>query len=123
MWVQLTAADDGAGRFVEHLAGALRPLVVVEPPAGVADEGTMLEATGALLNALLTVEQDFALILQNYHVITSPAVHAAVALMVEYPPPRMHLYLVSRTAPPLPLARLRVRQQLVEIDLREAVSR
>lgn len=120
--VALTAADDEAGRFVERLAGALRPVVVAELPMGLADEEALLEATGAMLNALLTVEEDFALILENYHVITCHAVHAAVSLMVEYPPPQMHLYVVSRTPPPLPLARLRVRRQLVEIDLREAVS-
>ncbi len=117
--VALTAADDGAGRFLASLARAFRPVVVAELPMGAADEEALLQTTGALLNALLSVEEDFALILENYHVITCQAVHAAVALMVEYPPPQMHLYVVSRITPPLPVARLRVRRQLVEIDLRE----
>jgi LuxR family maltose regulon positive regulatory protein len=81
-------------------------------------EPSLLDATGELLNRLLAVEEDFALVLEDYHVITAEAIHSAIRLMVSYPPPRMHVYLVSRTVPPLPLPRLRVRQQLVEIDMR-----
>lgn len=114
----LTAADNAAGRFLANLAGALRPLLPGEVPVPSADDVALLDATAELLNALLDVHEDFALVLEDYHVITAATVHAAVTLMVDYPPPRMHLYLISRNVPPLPLPRLRVRRQLVEIDLR-----
>jgi LuxR family maltose regulon positive regulatory protein len=114
----LTAADNGPRRFLRSLTAAVTPLV----PAGLrrapSVEPSLLDATGELLNSLLTVEEDFALVLEDYHVITAEAIHSAITLMVSYPPPRMHVYLVSQTVPPLPLPRLRVRQQLVEIDMR-----
>lgn len=78
----------------------------------------MFDSITPLLNVLLEVRGDFILILEHYQRITAPVVHAAVSLMADYPPPQMHLYLVSATIPPLPLARWRVRQRLVEIDLR-----
>jgi LuxR family maltose regulon positive regulatory protein len=114
----LTAADNAPRQFVRSLTAAVTPLV----PAGLrrapSVEPSLLDATGELLNSLLTVEKDFALVLEDYHVITAGAIHSAITLMVSYPPPRMHVYLISRTVPPLPLPRLRVRQQLVEIDMR-----
>jgi LuxR family maltose regulon positive regulatory protein len=48
-------------------------------------------------------------------VIQSEAVLDIVAALLERMPPQMQLVLVSRTDPPLPLARLRVRNQLVDI--------
>src|SRR6185312_7762102 len=44
-----------------------------------------------------------------------PAVHAAVAFLLDHLPPALHLVIASREDPPLPLARLRARRQLVEV--------
>lgn len=113
----LTTADNVPSQFIAHLTATVRPLL----PQGQLAPGRqadLLDATTVLLNALLDVPRDFILVLENYQRITAPAVHAAVTLMADYPPPQMHLYIVSTTAPSLPLSRLRVRQQLVEIDLR-----
>jgi LuxR family maltose regulon positive regulatory protein len=115
---RLTRADNAPAHFLANLAAALRPLVPDLTPRPLSPEIDVLDVTGELLNALLAVEEDFALILEAYHTITASDVHAAVTLMADYPPPRLHLYLVSKSRPPLPLPRLRVRQQLVEIDLR-----
>ncbi len=61
------------------------------------------------------------LILDDYHVITSAAVHESVGFLVEHRPFGRGLVLASRADPPLPLARLRGRGQLTEVraaDLR-----
>jgi len=113
----LTVADNVPTQFIAHLTTALRPLMPKRHPMP-GSQAAVLDATTALLNALLDVPEDFALVLEDYQTITSPAIHAAVTLMADYPPPQMHLYLISQTVPRLSLARLRVRRQLVEIDLR-----
>jgi LuxR family maltose regulon positive regulatory protein len=64
---------------------------------------------------------DLALILDDYHVITAPPIHDALAFLLDRIPPRLRLVITSRHDPPLPLARLRVRGQLLELraaDLR-----
>ena len=64
---------------------------------------------------------DFALILDDYHVIDAELVHDAVTFLVDHLPPQMHLVIASRSDPPLPLARLRARGELTELrdsDLR-----
>ena len=53
--------------------------------------------------------------------ITAPAIHTSVTFLLEHLPPRLHLIIAARADPPLPLARLRTRGQLIELrstDLR-----
>jgi LuxR family maltose regulon positive regulatory protein len=49
---------------------------------------------------------EFALVLDDYHLIEAKPVHDAVAFLLEHMPPQMHLIIASRGDPPLPLARL-----------------
>jgi LuxR family maltose regulon positive regulatory protein len=61
------------------------------------------------------------LVLDDYHVITSAAVNRAVGFLLENLPPNLHLVISTRADPPIPIARLRSRGQVVEIradDLR-----
>jgi LuxR family maltose regulon positive regulatory protein len=51
--------------------------------------------------------RDVALILDDYHMITAPAIHAALAFLLDYLPPQLHLVILTRADPALPLARLR----------------
>src|SRR5262249_2965283 len=53
--------------------------------------------------------------------IDTPAIHQALAFLLDHLPPRLHLIMTTRADPPLPLARLRARGQLAElraVDLR-----
>ncbi|SFB51822.1 LuxR family transcriptional regulator, maltose regulon positive regulatory protein [Cohnella sp. OV330] len=63
-------------------------------------------AVSALLNELNTIEGDFVLILDDYHVIESAPVNEAVRYLLAYLPPHVHLYIASRTELPFPTARL-----------------
>ena len=59
--------------------------------------------------------------LDDYHRIDAPAVHDAVAFLLDNLPPRVTLAMTTRADPPLPLSRLRVRGELLELrasDLR-----
>jgi LuxR family maltose regulon positive regulatory protein len=61
------------------------------------------------------------LVLDNYQVITDQSIHQALSFLLEHLPPHMHLVLATREDPPLPLAQLRGRDDLLELratDLR-----
>jgi LuxR family maltose regulon positive regulatory protein len=65
--------------------------------------------------------QQTVLILEDYHLVADPAIHASVIFFVDHLPLHLHLVLSSRVDPPFPLARWRVQRQLLEIrtaDLR-----
>jgi LuxR family transcriptional regulator, maltose regulon positive regulatory protein len=83
---------------------------------------TPLESVlGALLNELSALASELVLVLDDYHLVEDRQVHEQVASFLDRLPPNVHVVITSRADPPLPLARLRARGELVEIraaDLR-----
>lgn len=119
-WVSLEASDNDLLRFFQYIAAALDQ---IQP--GIADKAAPLlqpseqlntEAVMTLLvNAMGELPQDIVLALDDYHMIETTVIHTALAFLLDHLPPRMHLVLLTRSDPPLPLARLRARGQLTEI--------
>lgn len=67
-----------------------------------------------LLNELATRPGQLLLVLNGYHLIDVPAIHAGIELLVEHAPPGLHLALLARADPPLPLAAC-ARGQILEL--------
>ena len=121
-WLSLDADDDDPARFMSYLFAALRQ---VQPALGadVAGEplgaGALKPVLARLINELAGFPQRFVLVLDDYHLIHEPQLHEALAFLLEHRPPRMHLVISTRADPPLPLARLRARGQLLELRARD----
>ena len=126
-WLALDESDNDPARFLAYLVTSLGQALAPEGPDGVAP--ALIDPTGAngesvlirLVNAVAAIDRDVVLVLDDYHLINAPAVHAAVAFLLEHLPSRACLAIGSRADPPLPLARLRAREQLIELraaDLR-----
>jgi len=123
-WVSLDARDNDASVFWSYIIAAVQCIV----PDGGERAGSLLRSSqplesvvAALLNDLANVADDVVLVLDDYHVIESAALHESVAFLLAHLPPQVHLVLGTRADPPLPLARLRARGDLLEIraaDLR-----
>jgi LuxR family maltose regulon positive regulatory protein len=76
-----------------------------------------------LINEITAIPGSIILILDDYHLLEAQAIHDALTFLLERLPPQMHLVIAIREDPPLPLARLRARDQLIELratDLRLA---
>ncbi|NIM76954.1 MAG: LuxR family transcriptional regulator, partial [Armatimonadetes bacterium] len=74
-----------------------------------------------MINEIATIPADFALVLDDYHEIENQAIHDSMSRLLHRMPPQMHLFIATRTDPPLPLARLRARGHMNELraaDLR-----
>jgi hypothetical protein len=67
------------------------------------------------LNAISAMSAEAALILDDYHLIVTPAIHTAVAFLLDHLPPQLHLIMLTRADPPLSLTRLRSRGELAEL--------
>jgi len=119
-WLSLDAADDDVTRFWRYLlvavqqadagvgSAALRRL----DTAGVDVERDVLPV---LVNELAGAGRDLLLVLDDYHLVRSRPVHRSVAGLLDHAPASLHLVISSRTDPPLPLSRLRVAGDLVEV--------
>jgi LuxR family maltose regulon positive regulatory protein len=125
-WVSLDIGDNDPVRFWDYLIAALRTF---QPAAGVAASSALHSAQTYSIDAVLTslindiadVPGDYAVVLDDYHLITSEAIHTGMAFLLEHLPPRMHLVIATRADPPLPLPHFRGRGTLVEVgadDLR-----
>jgi LuxR family maltose regulon positive regulatory protein len=119
-WVGLVEGDNTALTFFETLRSAFQSIntrsTVSSPPLnGKTGAFDLEEGTIELLNALTVEPCDCFLILDDYHIIDNAQIHAAVSLLLDYQPPKMHLVIASRSEPPLPIPRLRVRRQLIEL--------
>jgi LuxR family maltose regulon positive regulatory protein len=119
-WLSLDEGDNDPIRFFHYLITSLQKLI---PDIGM-DLPGMLQvaqppAFDVLINLLIneTTRQNspFIIVLDDFHVISSQPVLDMVIFLLEHMPPHMHLVLLSRVDPPFPLARLRVRNQLVDI--------
>ena len=124
-WLALDAADNDPARFWRYLAEALERagLPVDEQAAGaLAGSPDMREAgLSTLLNAVAAREEVTVLAFDDFHAVTDPSVHEAVAFLVEHLPDTLRIVMTSRHDPPIGLARLRARGDLAEIrsdDLR-----
>jgi LuxR family maltose regulon positive regulatory protein len=125
-WLSLDAGDDDPTPFWTYVIASVRTiapgvgaetLALVETPGPISPQGLL---TG-LINDLAGVARELVLVIDDYHVIQSRQVHDGLAFLIANLPPNVHLVLASRADPPLPLARLRARGDLVEIraaDLR-----
>jgi LuxR family maltose regulon positive regulatory protein len=74
-----------------------------------------------LLNELTQQQQDGLLVLDDYHVIEEPAIHETLTFFLDYLPTTLHVLLLARSTPPLPLLRWRARGDISELhaaDLR-----
>ncbi len=124
-WLSLDQRDDDPATFWTYLVSALRTAVPDVGAQALALLQSPQSATDAvlatLLNELQSVPDELVLVLDDYHVIEAADIHDGVAFLLDHLPPQLHLVIATRVDPPLPLARLRARGELVEVraaDLR-----
>jgi LuxR family maltose regulon positive regulatory protein len=116
-WLTADANDNDPGRFAFHLQTALAPLL---PDASAATGGEVEAATGShayqLLDTLAVTETPFALFVDDAEHLHNPEVLATLGHVIDALGPGQRMVIGSRARPALPLARLRARGQLLELD-------
>jgi LuxR family maltose regulon positive regulatory protein len=125
-WLSLDEGDNDPARFLAYLVAALQT-VEVDIGAGVVaalqspQPPSMEAGLTLLINEMTTISDPFALVLDDYHLITAQPIQDGLTFLLDHLAPQMHLCIAGRADPPLPLARLRARGQLTELraaDLR-----
>jgi len=123
-WLALDEADDEPARFLTHLAQSLHRSCgdAVGSILGLTVDASLVPprtVMSALINALAEVDGELWLFLDDYHLISLPAIHDAIGLLLSHAPANVHLVVGTRADPPFPLARLRASNELLEIDASE----
>ncbi len=125
-WVSLDEGDNDPVRFWAYFIAALQKL-----DADIGKNTLALMRTPSLppiesiltilLNEIAMFSDNFALVLDDYHVIEAKPIDKALTFLLEHLPPQMHVVITTREDPNLPLAQLRAQDQLTELraaDLR-----
>jgi LuxR family maltose regulon positive regulatory protein len=125
-WLSLDPEDNDPSRFWRYVVVALdricgglaeRVAPLLSSPGLASGQGVVT----AVVNELVAARDELALVLDDYHVLESRSIHEDMAFLLSHLPPQLHVVIVSRSDPPLPLARIRASGQLAEFraaDLR-----
>jgi LuxR family transcriptional regulator, maltose regulon positive regulatory protein len=125
-WYSLDENDNNLIKFFTYLITALQrvnqsfgqPVLEALKSTECADFETIV---ARMINELMTIEQETALVLDDYHLIQHPDINQAIALLLDHLPPSLHIIILSRVSPSLPISKLRSKSQLTELyvnDLR-----
>ena len=130
-WISLDPGDNDPIRFWRYVmtacqafqadGGQSAPALLHSLPQSHLASSSPERLLRAFLNELATISHRSILVLEDYHVITEPEIHASLTFLLEHLPAMLHLIVMTRVDPPLPLTRLRARGDLCELrteDLR-----
>jgi ATP/maltotriose-dependent transcriptional regulator MalT len=120
-WFSVDAEDNEPTHFLFYFAHALRHACAElgSEVVSLIGEGPLsLPQTIAstLINDLTNVDDEVALFLDDYHLLTDPEVHKVMSFFIKRAPWNFHLVLITRSAPDLALAKFRAQNQLLEVD-------
>ncbi|MEM7343200.1 MAG: hypothetical protein AAF485_03075 [Chloroflexota bacterium] len=128
-WLSLDPSDNDPTRFFQYVIAALQ---TIDPTLG-QNVQEMLQSPQppsfeSLLPALIndiavrdiaTGSSKLGLVIDDYHVIETQAIHDALIFLLDHLPPHIHIFVTSRADPPWPLSRLRARGQMTEVRAEE----
>lgn len=131
VWLTVDSEDDEPIRFLSAFTAALQPIT---PPFAHAAAGILAGAgqgdqrdpillgravMTALINELFEDEKPLCLVIDDLHYVTNEHVHAALNFLIDRLPPTVTVVIATRHDPPLTLAQLRAKREMVELRLEE----
>jgi ATP/maltotriose-dependent transcriptional regulator MalT len=120
-WLSVDPDDNNVVWFLTHLIEAIRQV----KPTLAGELGRVVEERGdqagryvltSLINEIHHNGEPVALVVDDWHLVSDPAAVAAMGFLLDNDCPHLQVIVTSRTQSGLPLGRLRVRDELIEID-------
>lgn len=129
-WLSLDEADNEFIRFWTYLIVALQTVqpglgqtaLAALQAAGFGSLATSLpieKLLTSLINDLAALADQLILVIDDYHLIETAEIHRSLNFLLDHLPSQLHLVIITREDPPLPLPRLRVRRQMAELREKE----
>jgi LuxR family maltose regulon positive regulatory protein len=119
-WISLDGDDDDPARFFRYLVAALQR---IEPGFGREVETSWQSGeqpgpgglSAAIANGILRIAKKVVLVLDDFQVVQDRKILDTLARLIEHPPANLHIAMVTREDPQIPLARLRANNRLTEV--------
>jgi LuxR family maltose regulon positive regulatory protein len=125
-WLSLDKNDNSIAQFWSYVIIALQtifddfgeaPLAELQASQPPPIEPILTD----LINEIAAMDEEFILILDDYHLLDEQTIHESLAFVIDHAPFNAHLVIAGRTDPPLPISRLRGQGLVTELrasDLR-----
>ncbi len=123
-WLSLDENDSDLNLFLRYCIAAIRTIFSEACTETLALLQAQRLPPQAVLNITLSNELDelpgeFILVLDDYHTIQGVEVHNLLGELARHWPNPLHLVLISRISPPLPLDKLRAKRMVNEVRTRD----
>ena len=124
-WLSLDESDSDLHQFLTYFLAAVKS-TFPEACQNTTDQlnSARLDSVATLAvnlsNDLGAIQEPFFLVLDDYqHISAESPVHELLTVLLERPPLPLHLVIVTRVDPPLPLGALRAKGQVMDICARD----
>ena len=120
VWFSLDKGDNDPVEFLSYVISGIQginaafghgTLKVLNSPNKTSGESIV----SMLINEIINISQNFLLLLDDFHFIENPDILKLIEYFLEHSPDNIHIVILTRSDPALPIARLRSRNQLVEL--------
>ena len=123
-WISLDKEHNDFRTFLIYLIAAIEKIF----PGEMKDTGDLLK-TGDLppfkviftsfINEVCNIDREFILVLDDYHIIREAKIHRFFDEWLRFPPPNIHLSIITRRDPPLNNRILRNSGRMIEIRMND----
>lgn len=119
-WFSLDNGDNDPVEFLSYIISGIQTvhkafgqsaLKLLNSPNKPSDESIV----SLLINEILTIKQNFLLVLDDFHLVEGGGIIKLVSYLLEHLPGNIHIVILTRSDPTIPIARLRSQHQLVEL--------
>ena len=119
-WYSIDTSDNDAAEFLSYIIIAIQglhpgfgehALKLLHSPNQAGHESVIR----LVINEILSFREHFLLVLDDFHLINNREVLELLTYFIEHIPHHVHLAILTRADPILPVARLRSQQQLIEL--------
>ena len=119
-WISLDKGDNSLAPFIQYVVCALQRIDVNIGQAVLGmlqspQQPPIESIIASLVRDIAGISDDCVLVLDDYHAIDTEAIHHFVESLLDYLPAQLCLVIATRVDPPMPLARLRARNQMTEL--------
>ena len=73
----------------------------------------------SLINEMDQIQENYIVVLDDYHLIRNEAIHQLIDELLRYPPENIHLCILTRRDPPIRVEILRAHNRMIEIRMSE----
>ena len=123
-WYSVDESDNNLRQFLIYFLAAFQTMFpdAVEKTLALANSGNMPPMKvllASLINEMNLVDQDYILVIDDIHLVQEKQVYDLLTELLRHPPQRMHLVLIGRRDPFLPISSFRAQGLMTEIRLQD----